>query len=432
MTFRPVCRLSTERLPILSGTVARRAEAAVESIAASLLTPDIEAGELPPVLRPIAEATLPNGAAGRALFFGHLSRRADRDDNTRLAERFLDRAMGVVARVPMRPALLGGFGGIGWVAEHLGKFCLEREGDDPLASLDGAIGRRLRHPMAPLDYDLVSGIAGFGIIALERFPRPSAVRCLELVLTRLFERAEQTNGVARWLTRPEHLPPRDRRAFPNGYYVLGLAHGIAAVVVVMAGAVARGTGGARVRELLDESVRFLLSVDQRDDPLPYWTGPGVPLSRGRSAWCHGDPGIGVALLAAARAVAEPEWEREARRILLRAARRPPGESGAVEAGLCHGTAGLAHIFRRSHEATLEPELRTASTYWFERTLELLDEDLEGAGTGGASSIRSGFLTGKAGIGLALLSALEPLEPAWDSVLGISLPHYASGALPVSA
>ena len=33
----------------------------------------------------------------------------------------------------------------------------------------------------------------------------------------------------------------------------------------------------------------------------------------------------------------------------------------------------------------------------------------------------GFLTGAAGIGLALLAALFPVEPAWDRVLLASIP-----------
>ena len=307
-----------------------------------------------------------------------------------------------------------------------------RQGDDPLESLDVAMLGQLRDSVEHLDYDLVSGIAGLGIIALERWPRPSAAECLELVVTRLCERAERSQGVARLLTRPEHLPPRDRSAFPNGYYVLGLAHGIAAVIVLLAGAVARGVGGVGARGLLDESVRFLLSIDQPGRPFPYWTGPGVPLAPARSAWCHGDPGIGLALLAASRAVAEPVWEREARRVLLRAARRPPEESGVEDPGLCHGAAGLAHMFHRAHRMTLEPELQAASTYWFERTLDMLDEDLERTRTGTASCIPAGFLTGKAGIGLALLSTIAPVKPRWDRVLGISLPPCHDGMPRASA
>jgi hypothetical protein len=46
-----------------------------------------------------------------------------------------------------------------------------------------------------------------------------------------------------------------------------------------------------------------------------------------------------------------------------------------------------------------------------------------AGAVGTSrwSDETGFLTGAAGIGLALLAALTPVEPEWDRVLLLSFP-----------
>src|SRR5258707_545491 len=47
--------------------------------------------------------------------------------------------------------------------------------------------------------------------------------------------------------------------------------------------------------------------------------------------------------------AEPAWEVDAVRIALRAADRPGEKSGVVDSGLCHGAAGLGHLFNRTYQ-----------------------------------------------------------------------------------
>jgi hypothetical protein len=140
----------------------------------------------------------------------------------------------------------------------------------------------------------------------------------------------------------------------------------------------------------------------------------------RLAWCCGDAGVAAALLVAPRSVNEEEWEREA----LAIARR------VKDAGLCHGAAGLGHIFNRLFQATGEAVFREAARYWFERTIEM---KLTGQGIAGFSVFmpdedgterwvdEPGFLMGAAGIALALLAAATDIEPQWDRTLLVSLP-----------
>src|SRR5207248_4085436 len=107
-----------------------------------------------------------------------------------------------------------------------------------------------------------------------------------------------------------------------------------------------------------------------------------------------------------------------------AAERPPDEAGVFDGGLCHGAAGLGHLFNRLFQATGEPRLREAAQFWFQRTLELRRPQGSIAGfaawgPGPDGSLNwtddPGFLTGAAGIALALLAATTPIEPAWDRV-----------------
>jgi hypothetical protein len=138
--------------------------------------------------------------------------------------------------------------------------------------------------------------------------------------------------------------------------------------------------------------------------------------------------VAAALLLAARCVGELAWERAALAIALRAAARPPEQAGVRDAGLCHGAAGLGHLFNRLYQASGEPRLAEAARFWFRRTLELRHPGHGIAGFAAFTPEREerwvdepGLLTGAAGIALALLAAATPVVPAWDRMLLVSIP-----------
>ncbi len=65
------------------------------------------------------------------------------------------------------------------------------------------------------DYDIVSGLVGFGVYALERLPRPTAGACLDLVVDHLDAMAERTDKGITWFTAPERLPDHQRKECPR-------------------------------------------------------------------------------------------------------------------------------------------------------------------------------------------------------------------------
>jgi hypothetical protein len=103
-------------------------------------------------------------------------------------------------------------------------------------------------------------------------------------------------------------------------------------------------------------------------------------------------------------------------------------AGVVDAGLCHGAAGDAHLFNRLYQATGDPAFAEAARHWYERALDLRrpDEGFAGFPSWGPDRDRkmtwiadAGFLTGAAGVGLAMLAATTPIEPQWDRLLLVS-------------
>jgi len=422
--------------PLLEGAIAKRATEAARAVAAEI---GKRARRRRGGRRP--EPSLAGGAAGIAVFYAYAEEAGLGGRCGSTCRRFLEEAGDAVEAVAMAPALYGGFAGVAWTVAHLERKLSDSGMADSTEAVDDALRSYLNRPGWRGDYDLVSGLVGFGVYALERLPAPAAMACLEGVVDRLGEAAERgASGVA-WHTAPELLPRQQRELCPRGYYNLGLAHGVPGVIAVLGAACAAGARPRKARKLLDSAVTWLLRQKRkgrRGSRFPAWVVPGGKSESCRSAWCYGDPGVAAALFCAARSVGNSAWEREALEIARRSAASPPDEAGVVDAGLCHGAAGLGHVFNRLYQANGDATLRSAARYWFERTLAMRRP---GRGVGGFSALGAredgtryweddpGILTGAAGIALALLAATTTVEPEWDRMLLVSTPNSNHGGDP---
>jgi lantibiotic modifying enzyme len=401
--------------PLLEGALKDRARDTVRTIVDDLLRSNGQRG---------GDATLAGGLAGQAILHAYLAPIEDRSKNAKLARDALHHAIDSMAEKPMEATLYSGLAGVGWSLAHLQSRLPELESDGDLAEIDNALSSHLEPSPWRDDYDLINGLVGFGVYALERLPQPAAVTCLERVIDRLAETAQyRADGVA-WWTDPKWLPAESAKKCPEGYYNLGLAHGLPGVIALLGMTCAAGISPVRGRSLLDGAVRRQFA-HQLPGGFPAWLDPKREEKPARLAWCYGDPGVGIALLGAARSVGEPSWERAALTIARRAVERPTEQAGVVDAGLCHGAAGLGHIFNRMYQATGETYLAKAARWWFARTLEM---QRPGHGIGGYQAWRlgdggelnwetdPGLLTGSVGIALALLAATTDIEPMWDRML----------------
>lgn len=416
--------MSEDWSPILAGETAARATAAIRTVAEAI-------GKAP--LPDRSGAWLAGGEAGVALLFEYLDRAFPDEGYAETALLRIERAIDRLGESTQIPSLYSGFTGIAWVAEHLQGGSADDE-DDLNADIDAALLRHLGQTPWDQHFDLTTGLTGFGVYALERLPRPAAVACLERIVERLAETAREHPGGLAWHTPVALLHPTSVPYYPQGYDNLGVAHGTPGVIAVLARICAAGIAVERARPLLAGAVSWLLAQKLPEGEIsvyPYSVGPEVRIRPGRTAWCYGDPGIAVALLAAARAAGEPAWEAEALALAHTVARRPLKSCGVNDAGVCHGTAGIGHLFNRLYQATGDRELLAAARTWFERTLGYWEP---GRGIGGFLAYTppdddfdrlqwnedAGFLTGSAGMALALLAAASDVEPDWDRILLASL------------
>ena len=394
--------MSTGWSPLLDERDAAAAWEAIDAVASDLLR------------AAPGSATLAAGDAGIALFFHYLSR----EKRQPAPAPHLERAVAALQHQELDASLYTGFLGVAWTVEHL-----RGQDQDLNQAVDEALLGFLDDDQWAYPFDLVAGLVGMGVYALERGPR--GARILRRIVELLGRTAERRDGRAAWRAALELLPG-DQIASSSGYYNLGIAHGVGGVLAFLSFA---KRAGSEVEPLLGETKRWLA---ERRGPLG-----GYPClvdvtdlsgKQLRSAWCHGDPGLAAAWLASARAGADGALEKEALRLARGLAGLSARELGVNDAGLCHGAAGLGHLFNRLFQTTREPLFAAEARHWFRAALELRRP---GSGVGGfvaagvaeGDAVRwesdPGFLTGAAGVGLALLAAAGSVEPAWDRALLVS-------------
>lgn len=381
---------------------------------------------------PATNAGLAGGTAGLAVFFAYLARELGPQAGAGYAEHAMALLDDAIAHTPATmPAFYAGYPGVAWAVAHLEGRLFERGEDDPVGDTDDALLEWLQRSPWKDDYDLISGLVGAGVYTLERRPRPRAMECLELIVGHLRATAEAAGEGVTWFTPLALVHPTQRDAYPRGYYNYGLAHGVPGIVAFLARLVSSELLLDVTAPLLRGATRWLLA--RRQDPnvgsnFPVCLAPGEQAGHARAAWCYGDPGVGIALLAAARALHDGNVEREALDVLRSLATRPFETCAVADTALCHGASGLMHIYARVFRATGDEACAAIARSWLDITLRLRRSDgvagffYHENKTGEPPRIvpYPGLLMGAAGTGLALLGMASELEPTWDRFLLCSI------------
>jgi len=371
-------------------------------------------------------------AANEAVLLGYLARlHSDEDARRRMHER-LDLAADLLVRVPVSAGLYAGVCGVGWAVAHLERIGLlsAEEGEDANEEIDAGLVASLENVPWRGDYDLISGLTGSAVYALERLPRGRARKCLQEVVARLGETAMVTVDGTTWLREARWLGPGTREVHPEGWFDVGMAHGVPGVVSALARIGGAGIAAKQSGDLVAEALRWMraqrIPAGDRPSLYPAAVRPGQGPLPSRTAWCYGDPGVALAFLAAGRHLHEPAWEAEARDIGLACVARTAEQCGIDDMGLCHGAVGLGHVFARLHHSLGDEEFADAARRWWRIGLGMRRPGQgiggvftleDAAGTGAARwQSSSHFLNGAVGVALSLLGAATSCEPEWDRLL----------------
>jgi hypothetical protein len=281
---------------------------------------------------------------------------------------------------------------------------------------------RMSHgaPAAFGEYDLLYGLTGVGALLLLRAPGDDAFADILRHLVRLTEpRREGGQALPGWWVAhdPDPILPS-----PGGHANLGMAHGAAGILALLALAARRGhlvDGHATAIEyLLDWIDRW--RQDSNDGPWwPEWltredlrTGRPTQDWPGLVSWCYGAVGIGRARQLAAIALNDAA-RRTAAENDLAASLTDHNLNRIIGAGLCHGMAGVYQTTYRATQDTRRPALQ--------QRLPALATALARQAARRPAKETPGLLTGDAGTSLASHTTRHTLPPrsGWDACLLIT-------------
>ncbi|MEV5311834.1 lanthionine synthetase C family protein [Streptomyces sp. NPDC052610] len=463
--------MSSVALGHRSPALAAAAERAVALVARRLADPDAVAAvasreeNRDPVYDAVmwGPLTLANGLPGTALLYGELAR-ADASWRA-VAHRHLAAAGRAVGAVPSRglfsgPAALlaaaqtcaGGAGHYASLRRRLAQW-VAREQRERLAAFQERAGRG-GQGVDWASYDLVNGLSGTTRILLDSAEDPAerspeVAETLAASLRHLVAVSEPVTVVGPvrrtvpgwWVPADLQVSERDRRTYPRGDFNLGMAHGIAGPLAVLAAAAERGHEVPGLAEAAHRIAGWLLGWTLHDEAGPYWparagwddeTAADRPRALfTRTAWCYGTPGVAAALHRAGRVFGQPRWRAAAVEGLRAALRRDERRWAVDGPTVCHGFAGLLAVLSRVAEAEPEPVLRAGRDRLTGMVLAALDEE---APFGFRHLMRfpaaahspvphraldvAGMLEGAAGVALALSPVPHGPLP-WDRCLGLA-------------
>ncbi len=360
--------------------------------------------------------------SGVALFLFYMYKLTGREECNNKALDLLEDVIHIQEAYEIIPTSVSKYG---WLLNHLNNHgFVEAELADYFKEINFSLFEFMKSSLQKDNYDFLHGSLGIVHYLLSVENQTSKHYLTEFV-GRFYKSALQNeNGSLKWTS------VLDFDSKKKGFNI-SMSHGISSIISVFSKIYLKGIEKEITGRIVEGAVSYLLrqklpSSKYNSIYSNYALESMDKLHSSRLAWCYGDLGISVALWHASQALGRKDWEKEAIETLLHASkRRGLVENGVVDAGLCHGTAGIAHIFNRMYGYTSLEELKQASDYWFAETLKMarFEEGMAGF-KAWQGEVRGwvnepGLLEGVAGIGLALISAISDIEPAWDECLLLS-------------
>ena len=317
---------------------------------------------------------------------------------------------------------LAGFAGVHFVFSMMHSYDLIDEADFSNFSLSSSLKQGLSMLREGF-YDYIHGGIGDGYMAL-RDPA-SVARYREYI-------EEYLDVINYLLINNNGLIYRndfDKCVIDPTKMNLGLAHGVPSIIKFCVQCYKKGISkelSYRNAMTLIEYIINHQSANGGRSYFPYEVNLDAPEKISdevtRLGWCYGDLTIAYMLYQAGAAFENQEITSLGLEVLKHTSkRRTFEETKVLDAGICHGSAGISHIYNRMWRFTDDPVFKEAADFWLQRTLELARYEDGIAGYKRFNpftkeyDISYGLLEGAAGIGLVLMSHLTG-DFSWDYFL----------------
>lgn len=375
-----------------------------------------------------------SGKSGSSLFMFYASRYFDNSGYEKLAQELLESTFDDINQGASLPTFCGGLAGIGWSINHLVENnYIEQNNLEVLNDFDGYLMRSLFTFLKQKNFDFLHGATGIVYYFLDRVKGNMEVqKCLQRYIEELHGYAiiDENNKTAKIISNVKDVDDN-----PKQVYNLSLSHGISSVIIIlckMHDVLLNHNDKDECKKLIEYFSNFIIVNEMIPDKVtlskyPSWVGlnDNDKNSYGRLSWCYGDIGNGFAFFNAYKILQDKQYLKKANEIFdLLPLRKSTVAQGISDAGICHGTSGLAIISNRLDKIYfMDNDNYELASYWINSTLDyyfakgLRGFDMYIYNEGYRDEIS--ILNGISGIGLAILSYIDKKYMNWDKMLLIS-------------
>ncbi len=375
------------------------------------------------------------GKAGLVLFYYELWRYQPLDIWLDKCKCHLNKCLVALEELPMSLHFGTGVAGILALYNELATMGVVAPDDEGLMEAEQVFIQQIREYQSNKNYDLFTGLIGLGEYFLRSTSKYSN-EALSKIIEAIDSLAIKENGTYRWINYPPS--PYDTPVLN-----MGLAHGIPSILSFFADVQIKRPliSNERLEAVMNGAMKYLIGAynavshekkQASEYPAYFELDGSCTGANSRLAWCYGDIGIGYSMLKASTLLGNAEWETFAKSLLLKTTKRNINNAYITDVPICHGVAGLFHMYNRLYKFTGILQFKIAADYWlgslysFRNRYENLDgfnfrKPVDDSGTVFERLPLISLLEGYIGVALSLLSAISTVNPIWDGYLLLNLP-----------
>lgn len=378
-----------------------------------------------------SDISLLNGLMGQAIFYDNLHDLTNDDVYLDKCHALTEVIISKQFQQEIGYSFSKGFTGIAWGLNHLSKRqTLNFNGDSFFNSIDEYIYKISYKLLKGGHYDYLHGGMGAALYACSRLPNEKAQDYLRHFIQYIDDiKITDENGI-KWndlFTERApgcgHLP----------MYNLGLSHGIPSIVNILLKLFKQGLFLEKIYPLIDGSLQWIMKQKNKTDghlsiyPTCSIDSTNSVYAESRLGWCYGDLGLAWMFLKAGDYLKKDIWRNEAMLLITSLLKRKdPLDNPNLDAGFCHGTSGIAYLFKRLYQETSIQDCLNRHYFWIEETFKQakFDDGLAGFKTYNLFAKKiwernAGLLEGVTGVGLVLINYINDSKE-WDECLLLSL------------
>lgn len=334
---------------------------------------------------------------------------------------------------PITPYFSNGLAGFGWLLCYIKELKIIEIPENLLEQIDSILSYELKRS-SDMPMDILHGQLGI----IRYFIKRSNNK--ELIAEALYTLRKTViidNNEYRWLSQdPVHLAEEGQN------FDCGIAHGMAGILYFLGKSYELGIERDLCTELGNGIIMFYLNNEQSLSTvgsfypyrIRYKKTSKTPAQFSRLAWCYGDLSILYSIYLYSLKIGETKEINNILEKLRQTTLRKNCESNGVhDSMICHGAAGIAHLYNRLYFMTNIIEFKEAAQYWLKVSVIISrDESVNPPFKFVISAFSKeektnknkwdeslGLLEGVIGVELVFLSFLNYEHINWDEIIMLS-------------